>query len=274
MIDLNEKSLKKLQNVELEILIEIDRICRKNDINYSLTGGTLLGAVRHGGFIPWDDDADISMLRSDYVKFQKACKVDLDMERFYFQDIEVTPGYRWGYGKIRRKNSLFLRENQEHMPYRQGIFVDVFPRDGIPDQILVRKFHHFLCFALRKIMWSPIGRKTSKNAISRFVYSVLCKIPKAKILEFYRFLVSFSNKRETKYVRALTFPLPNNIKGYNRQWYETYTTLSFENKKFKVEASYIKWLRREFGDYMTLPPVGERKIHPITKIEFPDREVN
>ena len=151
MIILNETTLRQLQMIELEILVEVDRICRKNGIHYSLTGGTLLGAVRHGAFIPWDDDADISMLRKEYVKFQDACKRDLDKERFYFQDIENTPGYRWGYGKVRRKGTVFLRENQEDMPYEQGVFIDIFPRDGIPDGVFLRKFHAMCCFCMRKI---------------------------------------------------------------------------------------------------------------------------
>ena len=145
MITLEEETLRKLQKTELEILIEVDRICQKNRIHYSLTGGTLLGAVRHGGFIPWDDDADISMLRSEYKKFQRACKRDLDTERFYFQDMENTPGYRWGYGKVRRKDTIFLREGQEQMPYEQGIFLDVFPRDGVLDGVIARKVHTALC---------------------------------------------------------------------------------------------------------------------------------
>ena len=77
-VDLDADTLERIHHIELELLIEIDRICQKNDIKYSLTGGTLLGAVRNGDFIPWDDDADISMLRKEYVKFQKACAVDLD----------------------------------------------------------------------------------------------------------------------------------------------------------------------------------------------------
>ncbi len=270
MINLDNETLKKLQEVELEILLEIDRICTKNGIHYTLTGGTLLGAVRHGGFIPWDDDADISMLRSQYRKFQKVCETDLDKERFYFQDIENTKDYRWGYGKVRRKDSVFLRENQEELPYEQGIFVDVFPRDGVPDNALFQKIHIFFCFVLRKIMWSPIGKKVSKNRFQRVIYYILSIIPKKVLLKLYLSLVYFSNIKKTTYVRALTFPLPNNIKGYNREWYERYQKLTFENYNFQIQTSYLKWLEREFGDYMEIPPVEKRKTHPVTEIKFPN----
>lgn len=270
MISLNEETLKKLQQVELEILIEIDRICRKNHIHYSLTGGTLLGAVRHKGFIPWDDDADVSMLRSEYRKFQKACENDLNRDKFYFQDIENTKGYRWGYGKVRRKDSSFLRENQEDMPYEQGIFVDVFPRDGVPDGGVSQKIHAILCFLLRKVMWSAVGRKVSKRRMQRCIYTLLYKIPEEKILQCYRILVKYSNAQKTNLVRALTFPLPNNLKGYRRDWYKKYTRLKFEDYEFQVESSYREWLEQEFGNYMQLPPIEKRKAHPVIQISFPN----
>lgn len=272
MIELSGEQLKLLQNTELEILIEIDRICTKNHIRYSLTGGTLLGAVRHGGFIPWDDDADISMLRSEYRKFQDACKKDLDTNRFYFQDIENTPGYRWGYGKVRRKNSIFLRENQEKMPYDQGVFVDVFPRDAVPDNFFLRKLHTFLCFCVRKMMWSVIGRKVSTCYLLRVWYELLYFLTKDNILEIYKKLVKISNNERSKYVRALTFPLPNRQIGYRREWYHNYTRIKFDGYNFQVEANYKEWLENEFGDYMTLPPSEKRKIHPVTKIELPEGE--
>lgn len=270
MIILDNNSLRKLQLIELEILIEIDRICKKNHINYSLTGGTLLGAVRHGGFIPWDDDADISMLRSEYQKFQEACKKDLDVNRFYFQDIENTKGYRWGYAKIRRRNSIFLRENQEDMPYDQGIFVDIFPRDGVPDGVISQKIHAVLCFLVRKMMWSAVGRKTAERRIQKWIYQLLYIMSEENMPEIYQRLVEFSNKKRTKYVRALTFPLPNHLKGYEKKWYQKYTKIYFEGYEFQVEAFYRKWLSQEFGEYMKLPPVEQRKMHPITKIKFPE----
>lgn len=274
MIRLDEEQLRIVQKIELEILLEIDRICRKNRIHYSLTGGTLLGAVRHGGFIPWDDDADISMLRSEYTRFRDACKRDLDNERFYFQDIETTEGYRWGYGKLRRKDSLFLRENQEHMPYEQGLFVDIFPRDGIPDGRITANIHRFVCFVLRKFLWSEVGKKTSDNDCIRRVYSLMSEIPLKTLKRVYLGLVRWSNRNRTLKVRALMFPLPEGVSGYEREWYGKYRNIGFEGHKLMVEASYEKWLMREFGDYMELPPEEKRKTHPVSDIRFPKEYLN
>ena len=127
------EDLQGLQAVLLEMLLEVDRICRKNGIGYSLFMGALLGAVRHGGFIPWDDDLDVAMLRPEYERFREACRRDLDLERFFFQDHTTDPEYRWAYGRIRRNDSEFVRLGQEHMKMRTGIFMDIFPMDATPD---------------------------------------------------------------------------------------------------------------------------------------------
>ena len=86
MLELTGEMLRSIQLVELEMLKEVDRICKKHKITYAIIAGTLLGAVRHGGFIPWDDDLDVAMLRPEYERFRKVCKTELDTERFYFQD--------------------------------------------------------------------------------------------------------------------------------------------------------------------------------------------
>ena len=106
---LNSEQLKAIQQVELEMLIEIDRICRKNNIPYTLDSGTLLGAVRSKGFIPWDDDADIVMTRDAYERFFEICKTQLDKTRFFLQDYRTDENYRWGYPKKRRNDSLYQR---------------------------------------------------------------------------------------------------------------------------------------------------------------------
>ena len=228
MIELTKQQLRKLQMIQLEMLIEVDRICKKCEIKYNIIAGTLLGAVRHGGYIPWDDDADVAFLRPEYEKFRKACKTELDKDRFYFQDHRNTKGYRWGYGKIRRKNTLFLRENQEHMPYEQGIFIDIFPLDGVPDNYLARSLKNFECFCIRKILWSKVGKIAEKNFWKRQIYKLFDKIPEQKIFEYYHRMIWCCNKKKTRMVRILMFPTPNNEWGYYRCWYENSTDIELE----------------------------------------------
>ena len=100
---LTNDELRRVQLIQLEMLKEVDRICNLCGIHYNIIAGTLLGAVRHQGYIPWDDDADVALLREEYEKFRVACEKELDHNRFYFQDHRNTAGYRWGYGKLRRK---------------------------------------------------------------------------------------------------------------------------------------------------------------------------
>ena len=95
--ELSPDQFRKMQLIELEMLVEFDRVCRKNNIKYVLFGGSLLGAVRHKGYIPWDDDADIGMLREDYDLFKRHM-TEMNPEICYFQDHETDPEYRWGYG--------------------------------------------------------------------------------------------------------------------------------------------------------------------------------
>ena len=273
MIKIEGTTLRQLQMVELEMLIELDRICRKCGIRYTLTGGTLLGAVRHGGFIPWDDDADVSMMREEYEKFRKACETELDKERFYFQDMRNTAGYRWGYGKMRRKDTLFLREYQQDMPYKQGVFIDIFPRDGVPDGRIGEKLHKFACFCVRKTLWSPVGKKAHPNIFMRKWFAILYRLSGTVIYKIYDYLVKVSNKKETQYVRALTFPVPNGYKGYKREWYAESVNIEFEGHTFMANRHYREWLEQEFGDYMKLPPEVQRKVHPVVDIRLIEPQI-
>ncbi|MEY8494215.1 LicD family protein [Lachnospiraceae bacterium 29-91] len=266
LIQMDQENLRKLQMIELELLVEFDRICRKYKIRYTLTGGTLLGAVRHGGFIPWDDDADVSMLRHEYEKFKKVCDIELN-DKYYFQDIQNTKGYRWGYGKLRKRGTLFLRENQEHMPYAQGVFIDVFPRDGVPDGLMSKNIHKFQCFIIRKCLWSEVGKVSDQRKVMRIWFHFLNWAVGDRIFKVYDRLVKRSNIKPTKLVRNLTFPVPNGY-GYLRKWYEESIDLEFENHLFMVNKSYKLWLQQEFGEYMKIPPPEKRKTHPIVKIEL------
>lgn len=270
MLQLDQKTLRKLQLAELELLKEIDRICVKYDIKYNIIAGTMLGAIRHKGFIPWDDDADVAMLRPEYERFREACATELDADKFYFQDQRNTSGYRWGYGKLRLKNSLFLREHQENMPYEQGIFLDVFPMDNIPDNYFLRAIHNFHCFCIRKIFWSQIGKRADKNFLKRIIYTLLSKIPEKTIKDYYSHFVKRSNKKETLNVRMLMFPSPTKDFGYPRKWYQDRSLYLFEDAQFPGATDYDAYLKHCYGDYMKLPPVEKRKVHPVSDIRIPD----
>ena len=172
--------MQKLHNVELELLTEFDRICRKYNIPYSIDGGTLLGAIRHNGFIPWDDDADVIMNRHAYQRFLEVLDEELDKNKFYFQDMNRTQGYRWGYGKLRRMNTEFVRLNQEYMPYPQGVFLDVFVCDNVPEPYLLRCICNFHSFIYRKFFYSEVGKNTAKG-FRKQIYQILGLVPESKL---------------------------------------------------------------------------------------------
>ncbi|GFI46895.1 hypothetical protein IMSAGC019_02215 [Lachnospiraceae bacterium] len=267
MVSIDSKTLRQIQLIQLEMLLEVDRICKKYSIRYNIIAGTLLGAVRHGGYIPWDDDADVAMLRPEYERFRKACRIDLDIERFYFQDHRNTRGYRWGYGKIRRKHTLFLREHQEHMPYEQGIFIDIFPLDGVPDNYLLRTLKNIQCFCVRKILWAPVGMIEDKKFWKRQIYKLLYTIPDKKVFAYYQKMIRKANQKPSRMVRILMFPTPNNEYGYYRNWYESSVDTLFEGKIFQGIKDYDSYLTFKFGQYMQLPPKEQRKVHSVSKLK-------
>ena len=303
MIKLDEKTLRALQMTELELLEEVDRICKKCGIRYAVIAGTMLGAVRHGGFIPWDDDADVAMTRREYLRFRRACETELDKSRFYFQDHEVTSGYRWGYGKLRRRDSLFLREHQEHMPYDQGVFIDIFPLDEVPETLLGRTVFNAECFAVRKFLWARVGKVADKSAVKRHVYHLMDRVPEETVLSWLNRLIDRSEKLEARedrrelktarrgnevgahrsgkrgrraegtperWVRILMFPTPNREYGYKRRWYTSTEPVVFEGEAFEGVTDADGYLSFKFGDYMTLPPASQRKVHPVSAIALPD----
>ena len=271
MIPLDPETLRKVQLTELEMLIELDRICRLRNIRYNLIAGTFLGAVRHGGFIPWDDDLDVAMLREDYERFRRAVRTDLDRERFCFQDMRDTPGYRWGYGKLRRKDTLFLREFQEDMPYMQGIFIDVFPLDPVPDNRIARKLVDAECFAVRKFLWARVGKHAASDPVKRMIYSLMDRVPEKVIKRYYLTMAARANRRKTDWVRILTFPAPFGHGGYLRRWYEDGQEVLFEGKWFPGIRDYDGYLTFKFGDYRTPPPLEQRKSHPVSAIRVIER---
>ena len=266
---LSPAELRAVQLTELELLCEVDRICRKCGISYQIIAGTLLGAVRHGGFIPWDDDADVAFLRGAYEKFLKACETELDSSKFYIQDYKDTPGYRWGYGKLRRRGTEFIRLNQEHMPYDQGVFIDLFPVDNVPDNSVLRSVHCFRCFLYRKAFWSEVGWKTAKG-LERMWYLVMRRIPASRLYRSFDRFIEKSNNQDSGWARIFAYPTPTRDHGYYRKWAYSSAEYDFEGVKLYGIAEYDEYLAFKYGDYMALPPDSDRKTHPVSSLKLLD----
>ena len=261
VVTLSSEDLRKLQLIALEMIAEVDRICRKHGIRYSLDGGTLLGAVRHKGFIPWDDDADIIFTRHEYAKFYRACKKDLDRERFFLQDYRTDEGYRWGYAKLRRRDTEHIRTGQEHMHYQTGVYIDVFVVDNVPDHPVPRKIYYFANFCIRKILYSELGMKAEKRGYMRLFYRLLYRIPKETCFHVRNRLAAHCNRRSTELKSHLLFPYPKEECKYGMpaHCFEHYTEAEFEGMRFFIFKEYDEYLTLLYGDYMQLPPVEKRK---------------
>ena len=267
---LSSEELRKLQRIELEMLIEVDRICRKHNIQYSLDGGTLLGAVRHKGFIPWDDDIDVIMLRKEYAKFRRVCKKELDTARFFLQDYKSDPYYRWGWAKIRRENTEHVRLGQEFLKQKTGIFIDIFVADNVPDSFLMRRLHHFLCFFIRKVLYAPLGVRQAGKRRERAVYRILSRIPRDSAFALRDRLAWACNRRDTELISHYTLEYPKSCRyGLPRRCFEEFIELEFEGHMFQAFKDYEVYLRRHYGDYRKLPTVEERVPHSkISKIDM------
>jgi len=265
---LTAEELKRLQETQKELIGEVQRICKKCGIHFNMVGGTMLGAIRHKGYIPWDDDADIGFLRTEYEKFREACKTELNHDKYYIQDLRDTEGYRWGYGKLRRKGTEFARLGQEFMPYGQGISIDLMPFDNVPDGKMARKIHFICCFLYRKLFWSEVGSRVEGNIWIKAVYKTIRLIPMKAVIKSYQHFIDYGQRRKTRLVRILTFPTPKGVYGYERKWYTNLTGYRFDDMVLPGARDYDGYLRVKYGNYMEMPPVEKRKIHPVSRIKL------
>lgn len=274
MSELSQEKLNRIHTVLLEMMIEFDRICRKHNIEYMLDGGTLLGAVRNGGFIPWDDDGDLMMTRDNYERFFEACQTDLDKDRFFLQDYRTDPYYRWGYSKLRRNGTSGVLAGHEKEKWHNGIFIDIMILDNVPDGYFARKLFRIQCFLIRKGQYSQVGYKSMSNPlILRGVFRLMALIPRNFWFRRLTHIYKKNNRKPTELVMHMTFPIPGKKDiGYPAEWFNTYTDIMFEEEyTFRIISDYDTYLRFLYGnDYMTPPPVDKREHYEYVILDFGD----
>lgn len=268
-LELSKEDFRKMQLIELDLLKEFDRVCRLHNISYVITDGTMLGAVRHHGFIPWDDDADICMLREDYEIFKKEAMKDLNPDICFFQDNTTDPYYRWGYAKLRRSGTQHIRVGQEHIKCKTGIFIDIMPYDDIPHNLCLQLIQNFYCFCCRKILWSEVAKKNT-SGFKKLWFSLLSHISIKTVYDFLSIYTSRSRNSSTNRVRLLLFIPPgreytkkplNDRYGMTKKWITERAEYIFEGVPLYGSRDYDGFLRWKFGDYMKLPPEDKRCGH-------------
>ena len=203
---MDDVTLRKVQLVQLEIAKEIKAICERNNIEFFLESGTLLGAVRHGGFIPWDDDLDLGMTRSNYNKFIECASKELD-NKYFLQTVDTDENYPLAFCKIRKNNTIYMEKAHEHTSFHNGIFVDVFPYDNIPDDDKIfKKIKKRLKFAKRIMLMKCNSTPWTTYQGRRKIFAILGYLP-------IRVIAFFMSKQRIILCYSST---------YNRIWEKTY----------------------------------------------------
>lgn len=269
----NQEQMAKLHALELEIAKEIRRICETHHIPYYLTGGTLLGAVRHGGFIPWDDDMDIGMLRDDYERFLEACQDDLG-ERFFLQTWDTDPDYPMPYAKIRLNGTHFREAFCADADIHDGIFVDIFPFDNVPDDRRAQNRQARRCRICKRLLWikKGMGKNLRVGALRErvnywFPWALAQLLPYEAVKGYFkRVLVKYNGQQTQKVVTCGSYSYHK--ESLNRSWVTQLEPIPFETEMFLSFRDWEAYLTYFYGDWRKLPPEEERNRHQLTGVDF------
>lgn len=240
---LEQKILNKVHNVQLDIMDEIHRVCEENNINYFLVGGSLIGAVRHDGFIPWDDDLDIGMFREDYDKFIDIAKSKLKEEFFldYFSNKEDS---YLPFAKIRKKDTLYEEKGKEKYNGPKQIWVDIFPFDGVKKKkSFMLKIKSKMLKLSTSILGTKLGIERKKNVK---ILKVLSKIiPRKFLLGIYKMVEN--NTLENTYVADFASLYSIDKEVYDKSVFYPVQKHRFENKQYYIPNDYDSILTQVYG---------------------------
>ena len=267
--------LKKIQALDLKIGLEIKRICELHDISYFIIAGTALGAVRHEGFIPWDDDMDFGMLRGEYERFIEACGTDLG-EEFFLQTWDNDPGYPFSYGKMRLDGTHLTEEfSKDAEVCHDGIFVDIFPFDNAPDSEFLRRIQAKKYFFCKRLLWikKNYGRIMTTGgfcwkAFKYYMFRLAAHFFRYDdVKKYYKRIQGKYNGCKTSRIVA-DGPYGYHRECIKRQWADQLEPVGFEGQEFFAFKERKDYLTYFYGEYMKLPPEAKRYGHKVIKVDF------
>lgn len=263
------ENIRVLQHVDLEIVKEVVKICEANDLKYYMLGGTMLGAIRHKGFIPWDDDIDLGMFRDDYEKFLEIAEKELP-EKYKVVNYRNTPEYQYYITRILDTDTKVEEERIGNENRFTHASIDIFPIDGTPNNKLIRKIYFFRVLYHRALMSlcykDSIDRKRKRNFIEKIFLWIMEHLPIEKMTTPYKQKVKIDKLLRKQNVRTSKYI--GNIMGAYRtreivpaEFYGEGKMYDFEDMQLRGMDMYEEYLTHTYGDYMQLPPEDKRKTH-------------
>lgn len=249
---------QKLWDIQLEILDVIDKVCRDNELHYSLYAGTLIGAVRHQGFIPWDDDLDICMPRNDYEMFLKIWK-NQDHPGYILQNKRNDPAFTQSFTKIRKDHTTFLQYEWEKGRYHTGIFVDIFPIDRCPTSLTKLCLFRWKCmkYQLFTREFHPAKASLPVKMVSKILLGITSESKRKKYRDsFEQELIELYNDSELPTTTIET--VDEMKKTYPNDLTNNYVNLLFNGRAYQCFSQWDIFLRIQYGDYMKFPPEEKR----------------
>lgn len=275
--------LKRIQNTQLEILEAFIGVCEKYKLTYFMLGGTGIGVVRHGGFIPWDDDIDVAMPREDYDKFLKYYNKEIG-DKYRILTPLVDPQYACNVTHLQKKGTKFVPYVSRKMKCELCIDIDIFALDHMPDDLKKRKSQLKKTWILNKLIFlcgtpKPIipltGVKKILAALICFVTHYILKVLHISPQFLYRKLLKEAtryNNISTKYINAFEVTMSNRAYISKNELYPL-RKMKFEHLMVNMPNQYDVYLRRLFGDYMQVPPPEKRVNHCPYILDFGDEKV-
>jgi lipopolysaccharide cholinephosphotransferase len=250
-------TMQQLQHALLLMLEDIDDICNRYNIKYSLASGTAIGAVRHHGFIPWDDDLDILMIREEYEKFL-AVPENVFKDKGYTIQKEFSNDWPMTYSKVRKDGTTYIENYEAKIQNaHQGIFIDVFPIDNLSDSEFTARFQWIVFKLLAAKELRKRGYKTN-SLVKKATMLFATFLPEKPMVSFVQ-AKKLSNSKRVHCFLGAAIHRERNI--FLREDFSNYVEITFEGRKFPIMEGFDEYLTASYGDYMKLPPESQRSEH-------------